>query len=201
MNFRAIAVVLGLLLAGGCVSLDGSDYVDLTKPRPKPVYEDPAWMTYETTAPAAKLEPAAPIRRVAPEVKPVPEPQVKPEPKKAPAKSVAVDPIAKSSTLTAKEVQQALLNAGYYDGKIDGKIGPKSQAAIKKFQTDQGLKVDGVVGGKTSVALEAFLKQGKSVIEPPVFDSLETTDSDQYGEAKESDTSYDSFDSYDYGDQ
>lgn len=52
-----------------------------------------------------------------------------------------------------KQVQQKLKDLGYYNGAIDGIIGPKSVAAIKKFQKDYGLTVDGIVGKNTLKAL------------------------------------------------
>ncbi|MDD5348069.1 MAG: peptidoglycan-binding domain-containing protein [Candidatus Omnitrophica bacterium] len=58
---------------------------------------------------------------------------------------------------TAKDIQTALKNAGYYTGSIDGKIGPKSTAAIESFQKDNGLTVDGKVGPKTWTVLSRFL--------------------------------------------
>ena len=56
-----------------------------------------------------------------------------------------------------KEIQTALKNAGYYNGAIDGKIGPKSKKAIEDFQKANGLKVDGKVGSKTWGALSKYL--------------------------------------------
>ncbi|MBL8013796.1 MAG: peptidoglycan-binding protein [Candidatus Omnitrophica bacterium] len=50
---------------------------------------------------------------------------------------------------TPLQIQEALKNAGYYEGKIDGSIGPKTKKAIEKFQTENGLKADGKVGRKT----------------------------------------------------
>ena len=61
-------------------------------------------------------------------------------------------------TMTKKQVQEALKNAGYYDGNIDGRFGPKTKAAVKQFQKDMGLKVDGVVGSKTKEKLLKYLK-------------------------------------------
>lgn len=58
-----------------------------------------------------------------------------------------------SSLMTKKEVQTALRDAGYYYGPIDGKLGRKSTQAIKEFQTDNGLKIDGVAGTQTIKAL------------------------------------------------
>ena len=50
---------------------------------------------------------------------------------------------------TGVEIQTALKHAGFYSGKIDGKIGPKSKKAIDDFQSANGLKVDGKIGPKT----------------------------------------------------
>jgi peptidoglycan hydrolase-like protein with peptidoglycan-binding domain len=54
-----------------------------------------------------------------------------------------------SAKPTVKDIQRALKSAGYYNGGIDGKLGPKTKAAIKEFQSANGLKSDGVVGKKT----------------------------------------------------
>jgi len=40
-------------------------------------------------------------------------------------------------------VQQALARAGYYNGPIDGSIGPMSRRAISNYQADRGLRVTG----------------------------------------------------------
>ncbi len=55
------------------------------------------------------------------------------------------------------EIQTALKNAGFYTGNIDGKIGPKTKAAIEEFQKANGLKPDGRVGPKTWVLLSKHL--------------------------------------------
>ena len=57
----------------------------------------------------------------------------------------------------AKQIQLALKNAGYYQGRIDGKIGKQTRLAIKKFQKDNNLKVDGKVGKRTWSALGKHL--------------------------------------------
>jgi peptidoglycan hydrolase-like protein with peptidoglycan-binding domain len=58
---------------------------------------------------------------------------------------------------TAEEIQTALKNAGYYNGAIDGKLGPMSKKAIEEFQKANGLQVDGKVGPKTWLALSSHL--------------------------------------------
>ena len=45
-----------------------------------------------------------------------------------------------------EEVQRHLAEAGYYDGEIDGKIGPASRDAIRAFQNGRGLAADGFAG-------------------------------------------------------
>ncbi|MFC1570303.1 peptidoglycan-binding protein [Candidatus Omnitrophota bacterium] len=59
--------------------------------------------------------------------------------------------------MTKKDIQRALSNAGYYDGPIDGKIGTKSRKAIREFQEDKKLKVDGIAGTETKKALAEYL--------------------------------------------
>lgn len=50
-------------------------------------------------------------------------------------------------------VQQKLKELGYYNGAIDGIIGTQTVTAIKNFQRDNGLTVDGIVGPKTAELL------------------------------------------------
>ena len=67
---------------------------------------------------------------------------------------------------TPQQIQQALKNAGFYTGKIDGNIGPKTKKAIEEFQAQNGLKADGKVGAKTWKALSAHLNQATEVANP-----------------------------------
>ncbi len=56
-------------------------------------------------------------------------------------------------------IQQALKNAGFYQGAVDGKIGPRSKEAIKDFQRKNDLVADGKVGPKTWALLKGYLDQ------------------------------------------
>lgn len=50
---------------------------------------------------------------------------------------------------TVKEIQRKLKSWGYYTGSIDGVYGYNTWLAIRKFQSKNGLKIDGVAGGNT----------------------------------------------------
>lgn len=52
-------------------------------------------------------------------------------------------------TMTMKRLQMNLKFYGYYDGEIDGIKGEKTLNAIKRYQADKGLVVDGIAGQKT----------------------------------------------------
>ncbi len=60
---------------------------------------------------------------------------------------------------TARQIQAALKNAGYYSGVIDGKLGKQSRQAIRDFQKANNLAVDGKVGKKTWAALKEYLQK------------------------------------------
>lgn len=57
------------------------------------------------------------------------------------------------------QVQQALTQAGFFTGKIDGIIGKKTRAAIRAFQEANGLKVDGRCGPLTWEKLKTYASE------------------------------------------
>lgn len=54
-------------------------------------------------------------------------------------------------------LQLALTRSGYYSDNIDGVFGPRTQNAVRRFQSSFGLKPDGIVGEKTWFALNPFI--------------------------------------------
>ena len=71
--------------------------------------------------------------------------------------SVTVKTGAAASTKpTTREIQQALKNAGFYQGAVDGKMGAQTREAIKEFQRVHGLVDDGAVGKQTWGKLRSY---------------------------------------------
>lgn len=62
--------------------------------------------------------------------------------------------LKKTGSEITRIAQRHLFNLGYYNGAIDGVMGPQTRLAIKNFQRDHHLKADGVLGRKTQNALE-----------------------------------------------
>lgn len=52
-----------------------------------------------------------------------------------------------------REIQARLAALGYYNGSIDGIYGVQTKNAVKRFQQDRNLTVDGIAGEKTLAAL------------------------------------------------
>jgi peptidoglycan hydrolase-like protein with peptidoglycan-binding domain len=58
-------------------------------------------------------------------------------------------PVYKSSTggsagnATVRDIQAGLQRLGYNPGSADGRMGPRTSAAIRKYQQDNGMTVDG----------------------------------------------------------
>lgn len=61
----------------------------------------------------------------------------------------------KNPTWAVKRAQQELVAWGYDPNGVDGSFGPGMEAAIKKFQKDNGLSVDGSIGPATLKKLQS----------------------------------------------
>jgi peptidoglycan hydrolase-like protein with peptidoglycan-binding domain len=48
-----------------------------------------------------------------------------------------------------RQLQQALKALGYDPGAVDGQFGSRTEAAVRAFQSAQGIDVDGIVGDVT----------------------------------------------------
>jgi peptidoglycan hydrolase-like protein with peptidoglycan-binding domain len=78
-------------------------------------------------------------------------------PKHGPLASEIIGPRLKTKD-RIRQIQIALKKAGFYQGEIDSKIGPKTKKAIIDFQRLKRLKPDGVVGPNTWEELSKYLE-------------------------------------------
>lgn len=78
----------------------------------------------------------------------------------APFRADAKNIVKGDTQANIRAVQTRLATLGYYKIKVDGIWGPKTLAAVKNFQRDYGLVVDGIVGAKTEKALGITLSGG-----------------------------------------
>lgn len=82
-------------------------------------------------------------------------PAPKPEPKKKYESATAKHAVGSrvmglyDGGTDVRWLQERLNKAGYSGGKVDGLYGPKLVAAVKKFQKDRGIGVDGLAGKQT----------------------------------------------------
>ena len=67
-----------------------------------------------------------------------------------------------SSGENVKKVQERLIKFGYLSGVADGKYGEATRNAVRWFQKNNGLTVDGKVGPATAAALGVTLSSGSS---------------------------------------
>ncbi|MBE5804985.1 MAG: peptidoglycan-binding protein [Clostridiales bacterium] len=67
-----------------------------------------------------------------------------------------------------KSVQSRLKELGYYSGSVDGSYGSGTMAAVKSFQSKNGLSADGLAGSKTYKILfsDSAKAAGSTVITP-----------------------------------
>ena len=65
-----------------------------------------------------------------------------------------------------KAVQQALKDKGHDPGEVDGKMGPKTQQAIRDYQQKEGLKTTGRLDSETASKLGVQAKADTSSTSP-----------------------------------
>ena len=79
----------------------------------------------------------------------------------------AESPVVKAN----KEAQEDLADLGFYDVPVNGVYGPRTTAAVKRFQARTGLPVDGIAGPQTMGAINLALGNDSN----DAVDLLQTT--------------------------
>jgi hypothetical protein len=135
--YRIWAIVIGTIVAAALIVLAA---VGLT-------HNHAATRTPAASAPTATSAPAASAARSAP---------ASPAQPTTPA-SPAVAPSA-----SVKKLQQELGQLNYYEGPVDGLMGPQTAAAITDLQRQAGLPQTGTMNPATQAALDYYLVHGNN---------------------------------------
>lgn len=77
------------------------------------------------------------------------------------------------ATLLTSIIQQELRILGYFNGEPDGILGPVTEEALREFQTEAGITVDGDYGPETYVALADALEADTDFITAVQEDLME----------------------------
>ena len=159
INYCVVWMLMAMsFVSAGCLEQQlPSSKTGQTKPQEMPKRTQQAAATSATTTqPTVKTQNETVVASV-----PITSPtaaqtlsQTIPIPSEGENASSTSDPLARN-----KAIQLALRNANVYTGEIDGKIGPMTREAIKKFQMAKSLQADGVVGSKTWSELKVYLPE------------------------------------------
>ena len=63
---------------------------------------------------------------------------------------------------TLDGVQTALKHLGFDPGKVDGRNGPNTEDAVRRFQARSTIQIDGIVGDETRAALVSALGEAQA---------------------------------------
>jgi hypothetical protein len=132
--YRIWAIVIGTIIAAALIVLAA---VGLTHSRAT-TSTPAASPSASTSAPAASAASSAPAKPAQPTT-----------PAVAPSASV-------------EKLQQELGQLNYYEGPVDGIMGPQTAAAVKDLQRQAGLPQTGTMNAATQAALDHYLVHGNN---------------------------------------
>ena len=134
--YRIAAVIIGAVAAAALIVLAISGLTGGSHPAPRATASQPASPAQPSANPAQPSAPAAnPAQPTTPAVPP----------------SAAV-----------KTLQQQLGQLNYYEGPVDGIMGPQTTAAVKDLQRQAGLPQTGTMTPATQAALARYLAHGNN---------------------------------------
>jgi hypothetical protein len=133
--YRIWAIVIGTIIAAALIVLAA---VGLTHNHATTSTPAASASTSAPAASAASSAPASPAQPTTPA-------------------SPAVNPSA-----SVKKLQQQLGQLNYYEGPVDGIMGPQTAAAVKDLQRQAGLPQTGTMNAATQAALDYYLVHGNN---------------------------------------
>jgi hypothetical protein len=139
--YRIAAVIIGAVAAAALIVLAISGLTGGSHPAPAP--------RATASQPASPAQPSAPSANPAQPSAPAANP--------AQPTTPAVPPSAAVKTL-----QQQLGQLNYYEGPVDGIMGPQTTAAVKDLQRQAGLPQTGTMNPATQAALARYLAHGNN---------------------------------------
>lgn len=143
----AIVSLMSLYLAADAHAMGKKP--EQPKEAPAAVAPVPASQEVEVITPEKLSKPEADIAAMSPA-------ETESTPKNISEPKAAASLGAPDSAVHIKDIQTALKNAGFDPGPADGNMGKKTKKAIRDFQEAHGLKADGKVGPKTWAAMSKF---------------------------------------------
>lgn len=167
----SLVVIVGLMMASGCANQRSAQEINRLKSDVGILDErvsqlERASLKEPSTA-ALPSEPQLSSSAVTEGAAPLTSKTSKPSGQPATKPSHSVKP-------SKKEIQQALKAAGFYQGPVDGKLGPQTREAIRSFQQVHGLKADGVVGRQTWEKLSPYLSSQSAGAESSELSAAES---------------------------
>jgi hypothetical protein len=134
-GYRIAAIVIGTVIAAALIVLAAVGLTHTTStstPAPAASTSAPAANPAQPTSPTQTVNPAQPT-------------------------TPAVTPSA-----SVKKLQQELGQLNYYEGPVDGLMGPQTAAAIQDLQRQAGLPQTGTMNAATQKALDNYLAHGNN---------------------------------------
>lgn len=134
-GYRIAAIVIGTVIAAALIVLAAVGLTHITStstPAPAASTSVPAADPAQPTSPAQNVNPAQPT-------------------------TPAVTPSA-----SVEKLQQELGQLNYYEGPVDGLMGPQTVAAIRDLQRQAGLPQTGTMNAATQKALDNYLAHGNN---------------------------------------
>jgi peptidoglycan hydrolase-like protein with peptidoglycan-binding domain len=146
-------------------------------PHPAPMVKSSiaAIMPPETVPSPASSPASSPTLAGTSTTLPTPRPPEAPQAKAEHAKAVptatisapAATPAARPNTAVVADIQRELTRRGFYDGVVDGRYGPRTDASIRDFEQAAGLKPSTVPDEALLRAIQRSTVRSKSGLRPP----------------------------------